>query len=392
MPRSGSDGIGVLPPAGWYEDPTCPSVVRYWDGSLWSPDQVRTASVADSVPAPDNASPESWPPVATRLSGEAADSLISGASSADDDRGYRIIESPPTPRQPWHHHPDPPVDIADSTSTDASNRRPEGSGNDAVPPRAPTELGPAPLSGVVATAALDETIGAPRPQSRHTRVRILTLAVLVAALLVGLLAYITTRPPSSSSTGSSGPPLPTTAPAPVPIGYHLNPIPAAGLSLAVRDTWLALDPTSTAFKSAVQRAAAANPGEAAILQQYGSNASSIKFFAADTSNPVFASNVQVTVLGMSKAALSDPTGAQAALRKEIPNAEVHPATIAGTRGLAMTGTLSFKLLNGAPVTMHATGYFVATPAGVVSIDFATADAGTQDADVQATMNSLRLDR
>ncbi len=218
------------------------------------------------------------------------------------------------------------------------------------------------------------------------------LLVLCAALLVGLLAYVTTRPSSSASTGSSGRQPTTPAATPIPVGYHLNQVPAAGLSLAVRDTWLALDPTSSAFKAAIQRAAAANPGLAAMLQQYGSNASSIKFFAADTGNPIYASNVQVTVLGLSKAALSDPIGAQAALRREIPDAEVRTASVAGTPGLVMTGTLTFKLPTGAPVTMHATGYFVATSAGVVSIDFSTTDDGAQDADVQAAVTSVRLDR
>lgn len=359
-----TDRVSVLPPPGWYEDPTCSSVVRYWDGSSWSPDQVRTAPSARSAPTLAHPSVEPWPPAPADPEREATDAVISGPGGTDTDCGYRIIETPAPPRPLWQ---ETPTDIT-GPGAGAEDR--------------------APQPGRDGTAA-PETAGASPTQPRQSHVRILALSVLVAALLVGLIAYMTTRPSSSSAHASSGA-APTAAPPPVPTGFHLNPIPAAGLSLAVRDTWLALDPTSSAFKSAVQRAAAANPAQAAMLQQYGSNPSSVKFFAADASNPVYASNVQVTVLGLSKAVLSDPTGAQAALRGSIPNAEVHPATIAGSRGLAMTGTLSFKLPNGTPVTMHATGYFVATSAGVVSIDFATADTGAQDADVQASISSLRL--
>jgi Protein of unknown function (DUF2510) len=52
MPGIGRDGISSLPPAGWYQDPTCPGVVRYWDGHAWSLDQVRTTPAADAVVSP----------------------------------------------------------------------------------------------------------------------------------------------------------------------------------------------------------------------------------------------------------------------------------------------------------------------------------------------------
>ncbi len=72
MPGFGRDGISSLPPAGWYQDPSCQSVVRYWDGNSWSRDQVRTASASSavSVTSPANPNPGSWRPV-TAQSGAA---------------------------------------------------------------------------------------------------------------------------------------------------------------------------------------------------------------------------------------------------------------------------------------------------------------------------------
>src|SRR5580704_8676748 len=102
MSGSRTDGNAVLPPAGWYEDPTCRSVVRYWDGRSWSPDQVRAAPAEVAVLAPGNASVESWSPVSTQPAGEATETPIGGGSRAYGDFGYRIIEPPPTLRQPWH--------------------------------------------------------------------------------------------------------------------------------------------------------------------------------------------------------------------------------------------------------------------------------------------------
>jgi hypothetical protein len=43
-----------LPPPGWYPDPSCAEVVRYWDGQAWSLDEVRRAA----PPRPDAVGPD----------------------------------------------------------------------------------------------------------------------------------------------------------------------------------------------------------------------------------------------------------------------------------------------------------------------------------------------
>src|SRR5271157_4743833 len=93
MSGFGRSQLGGLPPAGWYEDPTCPSVVRYWDGAAWSSDQVCTALVG-SAPKPAASTQESWGSVTTQHRGGADERLTSSVANPGDRPGYRIIEAP----------------------------------------------------------------------------------------------------------------------------------------------------------------------------------------------------------------------------------------------------------------------------------------------------------
>jgi hypothetical protein len=215
------------------------------------------------------------------------------------------------------------------------------------------------------------------------------IVALVAALLLALAigGYLVMKWGSGPAgvLGSSSAPS-----VQAPPGYHLVSLGSAGISFAVRDRWLALDPTSTALKQAEQRVAAANPQLASTLTDFGRAASNVRFLAIDVGNRVYGSNVEVLSLRLAKSALSDPVGAEGAFRKQIPNAVASPATVAGSRGLLVRGTVDLSLPSGAPLAVHATGYVVGTPAGVYSIMFGTTDDGSQDADVHAAVRTLRL--
>ena len=46
-----SDVPSSTPPAGWYPDPTEPSVLRYWDGTQWTTDMQPAMQPAADIPA-----------------------------------------------------------------------------------------------------------------------------------------------------------------------------------------------------------------------------------------------------------------------------------------------------------------------------------------------------
>jgi hypothetical protein len=222
----------------------------------------------------------------------------------------------------------------------------------------------------------------------HRRRGAAIVAIVVAVLLaLAIGGFVVTRWGTGAAGvlgGASG------SSVSVPAGYHLVSVPSADVTFAVRDTWLALDPTSPALKQAEQRVAAANPQLASSLSDFGSAASSIKFLAIDVGNRVYGSNVEVLSLGLAKSALSDPVAAAAAFRKQIPNAVASPTTVAGARGLLVTGTLDLTLPTGGRLAVHATGYVVGTTAGVFSIMFGTTTDGSQDSAVQTAVRTLHL--
>jgi hypothetical protein len=215
--------------------------------------------------------------------------------------------------------------------------------------------------------------------------RILVLATAVVLGLVVVAYALATRGTDGSTTGSPSAPA-----APTPAGHHLVTVRSAGVSFAVRDGWLQLDPGSPTLRQAEQQVAAVNPQLASSLAGFGSATSSIKFLAVDVGSRPYGSNVEVQALGISNAALANPAGAQAAFSKQLPNAVVLPAKLAGTRGLTVTGSFGLTLPTGARVTVYATGYVVGTPAGVHIVMFGTTDAGSQNADVQTARRTLQI--
>jgi hypothetical protein len=48
-PAAPADTLGLVPPEGWYPDPTGEHELRYWDGTIWT-DRIEDAGVTGVAP------------------------------------------------------------------------------------------------------------------------------------------------------------------------------------------------------------------------------------------------------------------------------------------------------------------------------------------------------
>ena len=375
--------VGRPPAAGWYRDPADEHSLRYWGGTAWTastaaPPAAVAAPAVATAPMPTGTTTIAEPPLPTATATMTAPPLPTAMTT---------VAAPPMPAvTPTAAAPPPPAPPPTETPSPLVEAPP--------PPEPSAFASRAAAARLQSTPVADAPSGPPRaepePQARvePKRRRGAAIVALVAAVLLALAigCYLVTKwgtGPAGVLDSSSTPSVSA------PAGYHLVLLHSANVTFAVRDSWLALDPSSPAIKQAEQRVAAANPQLASTLTDFGSAASNIKFLAVDVGNRIYASNVEIVSLGIAKSALSDPAAAQAAFRKQIPNAVVSPTTIAGTHALLVTGTINLTLPSGGQLIVHATGYVVGTSSGVFSVMFGTTDDG-QDPDVQTALRTLRL--
>jgi hypothetical protein len=179
-----------------------------------------------------------------------------------------------------------------------------------------------------------------------------------------------------------------------PPGYHRVTVKNAGFSVALPDTWLALDPRSKTLAVDMSRAATANPKLEPLLRQFSAISSSIRLFAADQTNTTFSSNLLVLPIPIDTSELSHPRDVQTVLNSvlqgHVVGLETHKTRIAGASALVSTGTLSALGTNGTPFTVHATIYLVSTKHGVMDFDFSTPDSARDDATLQAIVDHIKL--
>jgi len=366
--------VGRPPAPGWYRDPADEASLRYWGGAAWTASTAAAPATAATAPLPTRTTAVATvvaPPVPTAMATVAAPPMPAVTPT---------VTAPPAPVAPLTELPSPLIE-------------------------APPPPGPSPFASRVAAARLHSappapvadapsgpTRAEPEPQARvePKRRRGAAIVALVGVVLLALAigGYVVVAKWGTGPAGVLG--SSSTPSVSAPAGYHLVMLHSANVTFAIRDTWLALDPSSSAIKQAEQRVAAANPQLASTLTDFGSAASNVKFLAVDIGNRIYGSNVEIVSLGIAKSALSDPAGAQAAFRKQIPDAVVAPTTIAGTHALLVTGTINLTLPSGGRLIVHATGYVVGTSSGVFSIMFGTTVDGSQDADVQTALRTLRL--
>jgi hypothetical protein len=357
-----TDQLRRVPPPGWYPQPHDPSLRRYWNGSAWT-DNVSPASAPPPLAAPTAA----WPAAAPA---PAAPAPTPGAPTP----------APPTPL-PSRPLATPPVTAASDAAPSAPTAR-DG------PSEAVARLRATPIAPPTHPDTVASVEPAPAPSARRRR-RPFLLAVEVVALVavVAVVGYLALTQAGLNLGGSSAPPAVA-----APAGYHTVALSSAGLSFAVPGTWLGLDTSSPTFQQNLQALMAAHPAlcDCAGTSGLAAATSNIKYLAADASDPTYQSNIEVVSLGVTRDALTNAVATQDAIRREIPNAVVAPATVAGTRGLSLTGTVDVTLPAGSHLTVYVTGYVVGTSSGVYWINFDTTDPGSHDAVVQTSVHTLRL--
>ena len=182
---------------------------------------------------------------------------------------------------------------------------------------------------------------------------------------------------------------------PVPDGYHLvNLKKTAGLSMAIPDTWLALDPSSKTFQQVIETATAQNPKLAPLVAQFQA-ISGDSFMAVDQEGTTFVSNLIVSPTALSKSALSQPTQVESALRSELAalkptDLEVVKTKVGGKPSLRSTATLTVATPDGTPINAYSTSYFVPTKKGVLQLTFSTGGDPDQDETVQSMVDTVKV--
>jgi hypothetical protein len=368
-----SDQLRRVPSAGWYPHPQEAASLRYWNGSAWTGDVAPKPMPATPVACTPSPPP---PPVAPLAPAPVAPPPLASPHVAPPPVAPPPLASPPLA----------------SASVSAQTVAP--------PPVAPPPAAAAPANSDAVREAVERfratPLAAPTDDlhrvaedsaakwraERHSRNRLtaaLAAVVLVGSVVVGAYAVTTwgAKPNSSSSTQ-------------VPAGYQSIAVSSASVSFAVPDAWLSIDPSSPTLQQAIQRVASVNPQFASAAAAVGTSTSNIKYLAVATGTLGYASNVEVLDLGIPRSALSNVVAAQGAFRNEVPNAVVVPATIAGTRGLSLTGTVPLTVPSGGQLTVHSTAFIVGTSKGVYAVIFGTADAGSQDTDVQTALHTLHV--
>jgi Protein of unknown function (DUF2510) len=379
----------TAPPAGWYHHRLDPEVLQFWDGNGWT-EQRRRVPPPGWYPHPQD------PHLHRHWNGSAWTDDVAPASAAQPPAAATTVASAPgpsapaapPPAAPAPPPPEPPP-VAPPSVAAASDAAPATPTGREGPAEAVARLRAAPIAPPVerdTVASVEPAQGSSARRRRSPFLLAVEAVALVAVVVAGGYLALT-----KSGLNLGGSPIPPAVAAPA--GYHTVTLSSAGLSFAAPGTWLGLDTSSPTFQQNLQAFMAAHPtlcSGCAGTSGVAAATSNIKYVAADTSNPTYQSNIEVVSLGVTRDALTNPVATQDAMRREIPNAVVAPATIAGARGLSLTGTIDVTLPTESHLTVYVTGYIVGTSSGVYWINFNTADPGSHDAVVQTALHTLRL--
>jgi hypothetical protein len=308
----------TAPPAGWYHHRLDPEVLRFWDGNGWT-DQLRRVPTPGWYPHPEDPSRRRY------WNGSAWTDDVAPTPAAR----IPVAATPgaSTPAAPTAAAPTPPP-CAPEPVAEPSEPRPGPASVREGPAEAVARLRATPVGAPEHHDDVANVEPAAQERSRRRRSPVLLgLEALVLVAVVAAGAYLVLTKSGLNLGSSSGP---STVPAPP--GYHTISLPTAGMSFAVRDTWLGVDTSSQNFQQTLQQFAAANPtacGCSGTPTGLAAVTSNIKYLALDAGSTTYQPNVEVLSLGVTRDALTNVVASQDAFRHQIPNAVVAPATIAG---------------------------------------------------------------
>jgi hypothetical protein len=180
----------------------------------------------------------------------------------------------------------------------------------------------------------------------------------------------------------------------VPDGYRTIPIKAAGLSIAIPDRWLRLDPKSPASAAALTAAAAKNPKLASLQSEFDQLKGSIKYWAVDSGAAEFADNLLVLPTTFDRAVVEQPDDVKSSLASSL-GASAGPITVAklkvdGVAALRADTTLNINTLDGTKTTAYATMFYVPTKKGVINLDYTSGTAPEANPRLAAMVKSIDI--
>jgi hypothetical protein len=160
---------------------------------------------------------------------------------------------------------------------------------------------------------------------------------------------------------------------PAPDGYTTTPIKAAGLSIAIPDGWLRLDPKSKASAAALQAAADKNPKLAGVVGQFDQLKGTVKYWVIDAGATEFAANMLVLPTPFDTSIVKHPDQVKASLESSL-GSSTGPITVTkvkvdGASALRADTTVSVNGLDGTKTTAYAVLYFIPTKKGIIDLDY-----------------------
>jgi hypothetical protein len=179
-----------------------------------------------------------------------------------------------------------------------------------------------------------------------------------------------------------------------PSGYTTTRIPSVGVSIAVPDTWLQIDPKSQTAADALQKAADANPKLSGLMEEFQQLKGTIKFWVIDTGASEFATNMLVLPTPFPASVLTQPAKVKQSLASELGSSvqslTVKKIRVDKTPALEADATLALQSVDGTPTTAYATIYLIKTKKGVVDFDYTGALPPTSDPTLRTMIKSIDI--
>ena len=217
--------------------------------------------------------------------------------------------------------------------------------------------------------------------------RLLVVVLVLAAFMLGPTDSVAGAGVSTNAAGKGGPPT----------GYHTLRIEKAGVTFAVPDAWEKADLTRQTTDAYIHRIKKSNPKQAKFLTEHRDFLAKYGLFSASDLRETYGDNINIVAVPSGNGSPIIPTGRAEEIKSAyeqnsgITNVEVNDATLGGAPAAAVTGTRQEPVGKGRSLTLHGTGYVVATKDGFLEIDFLGRKDGRQDKTVQTMIQSVTFD-